>query len=163
VRKMTAGCLILLLLISIAHVTSAKPQSEWSNLKNFIAQQIAIKTKDGVTTFGVLNFVDDSKIELQLADDERVSAQERSFKRTEVKRVWRAKLRFGESNTGKGALIGLGIGLGTGYLTAWVMAKRDSGPPHGFALFPMIGAGVGAIVGESKPKDHKKQKLIYSN
>ena len=161
-RKTTACCLILLFLISVTHVTSAKAQSDWSNLKHFIGQPIAVKSQDGITLFGSLGFVDDSEIAIQLADDERVSAREKRFKRAEVLKVWRAKLRFGETNTGKGALIGLGAGLGAGYLAALVLAQRDSGPPHGFALFPMIGTGVGALIGRSKTKDHKKQKLIYS-
>jgi hypothetical protein len=163
VRKMTACCLIFLLLISIARVTSAKPQSDWSNLKNFIGQAIAINTEDGVTAFGVLGFVDDSQIKVQLADKQQLSAQETPFKRAEVTKVWRAKFRFGEKKTGRGALIGLGVGLGAGYLTAFVLAKRENGGPcHGCALFPIVGAGVGALVGASKSKDHKKQKLIYS-
>jgi small nuclear ribonucleoprotein (snRNP)-like protein len=82
-RKMTACCLVFLLLISIAHVTSAKPQSNWSNLKNFIGQEIAIKTEDGVTAFGVLGFVDDSQMKVQLTDKQQLSAQETHFKRAE--------------------------------------------------------------------------------
>jgi len=162
VRKLTASCLIFLLLIS-AHVTSAKPQSDWSSLKNFIGQPIAIKTADGVTSFGVLVSVDDSEISVYLADELRRSIRETPFKRAEVTKIWRAKFRFGEKKTGRGALIGLGAGLGAGYLTAFVMAQQEnSGPPHGFALFPLVGAGIGAMIGASKFKGHKKQKLIYS-
>ena len=161
-RKTTACCLNLLLLISVTHVTSAKQQGDWSDLKNFIRQPIAVKTQEGITVFGSLSFVDDSEVAIYLADDERVSAREKRFKRAEVTKVWRAKLRFGETNTGKGALIGLGAGLGAGYVAALVLAHKDAGPPHGAALFPMIGAGVGALIGRSRLKDHKKQKLIYS-
>ena len=100
-RKMTACCLICLLLISIAHVTSAKPQSDWSNLKNFIGQAIAIKTGDGVTSFGVLGSVDDSEIKVQLADELQLSIRETPFKRADVTKVWRATFRFGEKKTGR--------------------------------------------------------------
>jgi small nuclear ribonucleoprotein (snRNP)-like protein len=163
VRKLTAYCLISLLLISFAHVTSAKPQSDWSNLKNFIGQPIAIKTADGVTSFGVLVSVDVSEITVHLADEVERSIRETPFKRAEVTKVWRAKFRFGEKKTGRGALIGLGAGLGAGYLAAFVLAQREnSGAPHGFGLFPIVGAGVGAMIGASKYKGHKKQKLIYS-
>ena len=162
-RKVTASFLIFLLLISVAHVTAAKPQSDWSSLKNFIGQAIAIKTTDGVTSFGSLVSVDDSEITVRLVDELQRSMQETPFKRAEVTKIWRAEFRFGEKKTGRGALIGLGAGLGAGYLTAFVMAQREnSGPPHGFALFPIVGAGVGAVIGASKFKGHKKQKLIYS-
>lgn len=158
-RKTTASCLVLLLLLSVAPVTSAKPQNDWSNLKNFIGQPVAIKTRDGFTEFGVLGFVDDSQMKIQLADDVRVSAQEKSFQRGEVAKVWQAKLRFGETRTLRGALIGLGVGLGIGYVTSYALARR--GPPHGFALFPITGATLGAKVGSSRTKNHKKGKLIY--
>lgn len=78
-KKTTACCLILLFLISVTHVTSAKPQTDWPNLKNFIGHPIAVKTQDGVTFFGSLGFVDDSEIAIYLADDERVSAREKRF------------------------------------------------------------------------------------
>ncbi len=162
-RKLTASCLALLLLISVAQVTSAKPQTDWSGLKNFIGQAIAIKTADGITSFGVLIAVDDSEIIVRLADELQRSIRETPFKRAEVTKIWRAKFRFGEKKTGRGALIGLGAGFGAGFLTAFVMAQRgNSDPPHGFALFPIVGAGVGAMIGASKFKGHKKQKLIYS-
>lgn len=162
-RKLTVYCLISMLLISNAHVTSAKPQGDWSSLKNFIGQAIAIKTADGVTSFAVLVSVDDSEIKVHLADELQRSLRETPFRRTEVTKVWRAKFRFGEKKTGRGALIGLSAGLGAGYLTALVSAQRNNGgAPHGFALFPIIGAGVGAMIGASKFKGHKRQKLIYS-
>ena len=53
-RKITSSSLVLLLLFSIAQVTSAKAQGEWTDLKNFDGQPIAIKTEDGVTSFGIL-------------------------------------------------------------------------------------------------------------
>lgn len=159
-RKTTSSSLVLLLLFSIAQVTAAKSQGDWANLKNFVGQPIAIKTNDGSTSFGILSLVDDSLIRVQLADKEQLSAQETSFTRGEVTRIWHAKFRFGETKTKRGALIGLGVGFGVGYVTAY--ALREQGPPHGFALFPMGGAGVGALVGSTRSKDHKKLKLIYS-
>ena len=156
-RKITSSSLVLLLLFSI---TLAKPQGDWANLKNHVGQPIAIKTHDGVTSFGILGFVDDSLIKIQLADTEQLSSQETSFTRGEVSRIWHAKFRFGETNTKRGLLIGLGVGFGVGYAAAY--ATREQGPPHGFALFPLGGAGVGALVGSTRSKDHKKLKLIYS-
>jgi len=157
VRKITSSSLALLLLFSIAQ---AKPQGDWINLKNFVSQPIAIKTEDGSTAFGILGFVDDSLIKVQLAEEDHLTSQEVSFKRGEVARIWHAQFRFGATNTKKGALIGLGVGFGVGYAAAY--ATRDQGPPHGFALFPLAGTGVGALVGSTRSNDHKKLKLIYS-
>ena len=162
-RTIAVWSLIVVLLISTTPATFAKSYSDWPILRTLVDQGIAIRTKDGETLFGVLSFVDDSEIKILLADDRQLDAQETSFKRENVAKVWRATLRFDERNTGKGALIGAGVGLGAGFATVLVMAKRGSSdPPHGFALFPLIGAGVGALFGASKKKDHKKQKLIYS-
>lgn len=162
-RKTIAYFLVFLLLTSIAPAASAKPKGEWSSLKTFIGQPIAIKTADGVTSFGVLVTVDDSEINVNLADELRRSIRETPFKRAEITKIWRAKFRFGETKTVRGALIGLGAGLGAGYVTAAILAQqRDPGAPHGFGLFPITGAVVGALVGASKFKGHKKQKLIYS-
>ena len=161
-RRVTACCLILLLLISVARATSARSQSDWTNLKVFISQPVAIKTKDGETSFGLLVFANESELKLDLANDEGLANQERSFRREEVTKVWRARFRFGETKMGRGALIGAGAGLGAGFVTAAVMASSGSSdPPHGFGLFPLVGAGLGAIIGATKAKGHKKQKLIY--
>jgi hypothetical protein len=35
-------------------------------------------------------------------------------------------------------------------------------PPHGFALFPIGGAVIGALLATRWKKKHKKQALIYS-
>ena len=159
-RKITSSSLVLLLLVSVAQIASAKPQGDWLTLKNFVGQPVAIKAEDGSTSFGILGFVDDAIIKIQLAREDQLTSQEISIKRGEVTKVWHAKFRFGETNTKRGALIGLAVGMGVGYAAAY--ATRDQGPPHGFALFPLGGLSIGALVGSSKPKDHKKLKLIYS-
>jgi small nuclear ribonucleoprotein (snRNP)-like protein len=159
-RKITSSSLVLLLLFSIAQVASGKPQGDWATLKSFVGQPVAIKAEDGSTTFGILSFVDDSLIKIQLAWEDQLTSQEISFKRGEVTKVWHAKFRFGETHIKRGALIGLAVGMGVGYAVAY--ATRKQGPPHGAALFPLGGVSIGALVGSSRSKDHKKQKLIYS-
>jgi hypothetical protein len=60
---------------------------------------------------------------------------------------WLAKLRIDESNVGKGALIGTGVGFGVGFIAAGILASQCEGcPPHGFALFPIGGAVIGALL-----------------
>lgn len=161
-RTLTASCLILVLLLLIVPPASAQTH-DWDSLRNFLGREVAISTRDGDMRFGVLRFVNDSEIKVQFAEDQQFATQETDVRRHEVVKLWRARLRFDERKTTKGALIGLGVGLGAGFVTALVMAGRDnSDPPHGFALFPLTGAGVGAIVGASRRKGHKKQELIYS-
>ena len=72
--------LVFSLQLSIVPSISAKPQNDWSNLKNFTGRAIAIKTNDGATMFGFLIDIDDSQLTIQLADDERMTAQESASK-----------------------------------------------------------------------------------
>ena len=162
-RTIVVWSLIVVLLVSTTPATCAKTQGDWIILRGSIDQGIAIRTKDGDTNFGILSYVDDLEIRMHLADERQLDARETPFRRERIVKVWRATLRFDERNTSKGAMIGAGVGLGAGFATVIVMAKRGSSdPPHGFALFPLIGAGVGALVGASQKKGHKKQNLIYS-
>ena len=157
-RNIIVSVLSLVLFTSNIALVSAKPQGDWSAVKNLPANEgIAIKTKDGVTSFGLFVSSDDSGISIFVADKERVASQERVFQRGEIKKIWRAKLRFDENNMAKGALIG--AGLGGAFLIAWALSKqRDADACVGCALFPLYGAGIGAVIGVFS----KKGKLIYS-
>lgn len=163
-RKFIVSILSLVLFTSNVAVVSAKPQGDWSAVKNLpVKQGIAIKTKDGVTTFGIFVSGDDSGISMLVADKERIVSQETVFQRGEIKKVWRAKLRFDENNMAKGAWIGAGAGLGAAFLTAWAMSKqRDADACAGCGLFILYGAGIGGVIGVFSKKGHKKGKLIYS-
>ena len=161
-RNIIVSVLSLVLFTSNIAVVSAKPQGDWSAVKNLPAKEgIAIKTKDGVTSFGVFVSSDDSGISILVADKERVVSQETVFQRGEIKKVWRAKLRFDENNMAKGAWIG--AGLGAAFLMAWALSKqRDADACVGCGLFPLYGASIGAVIGVFSKKGHKKGKLIYS-
>jgi len=163
-RNIIVSVLSLVLFTSNIALVSAKPQGDWSAVKNLPANEgIAIKTKDGVTSFGLFVSSDDSGISIFVADKERVASQEKVFQRGEIKKIWRAKLRFDENNMAKGALIGAGAGLGGAFLIAWALSKqRDADACVGCALFPLYGAGIGAVIGVFSKKGHKKGKLIYS-
>jgi|RhiMethySRZTD1v2_1073278.scaffolds.fasta_scaffold12535_5 hypothetical protein len=162
-RNIIVSVLSLVLFTSNIALVSAKPQGDWSAVKNLSANEgIAIKTKDGVTSFGLLVSSDDSGISILLADKERVVSQETVFQRGEIKKVWRAKLRFDENNMAKGAWIGAGAGLGAAFLTAWALRKqRDADACVGCGLFPLYGASIGAVIGVFSKKGHKKGNLIY--
>ena len=163
-RKIIVSVLILVLFTSNVALVSAQPQADWSAVKSLPAQEmIAIKTKDGMTSFGTVVSSDDSGIRIYLANAEGIESQETPFQRGEIKKVWRAKLRFGENNMWKGAWIGAGAGLGAGFLTAWTLSKRhEADACIGCGLFPLYGAGIGGVIGRFSKKGHKKGKLIYS-
>ena len=163
-KKIAATFLAFVLLIELAPAVSAKPKGDWSDVKNLAPQEmLAVKTNDGVTSFGVLVAADDSGIRLNLADKEGISSQETSLPRNQIKKVWRAKLRFGERNTAKGTLIGLGAGFGVALISTIILSKTNPGdPPTGAGFFLALGAGIGAGIGHFMKKGHKKGQLVYS-
>lgn len=158
-NKLTATLLSVVLLTSTASSAMAKPTGDWSAVKNSAGQEVAIKTTDGVTSFGILRSADDSGIAVLLADKQGLASQETLFRRDEIEKVWRARLRFGERNTRKGAWIGAAAGLGAAF--AYASLGRHEDAPVGVGLFPAYGAGAGAVIGALSKKGHKKVKLIY--
>lgn len=158
-NKLLATLLSVVLLTSTASPAPAEPAGDWSAVKNSAGQEVAIKTTDGVTSFGILRSADDSVVAVLLAAKEGLAAQETLFRRDEIEKVWRARLRFGERNTRKGAWIGAAAGLGAAF--AYASLGRHEDAPIGVGLFPAYGAGVGAFVGALSRKGHKKGKLIY--
>ena len=162
-KRFTANLLALVLLTHLAPAVSAKPKGNWNAVKELTKTSISVRTKIGGTYYGLVQSVDDNAITLQLAGKEDFMPQEVVFRRTDIEKVWAAKLRFAERNIAKGALIGAGAGLGAAFITALVYAKTNPGdPPVGVGAFPFYGAGIGAIAGMFWKKKHKKQELIYS-
>jgi hypothetical protein len=158
-----ATLLTLVLLTNFFPTVSAKPKGDWNAVKALANTSIAVRTTNGETHFGLLQSADDNAITVQIAGKDDFTSQEIVFRRDEIEKVWRAKLRFGEKNIAKGALIGAGAGLGAALITASVLAKRNSDdPPVGLGAFPLYGAGSGTIVGVFWRKKHKKQELVYS-
>jgi hypothetical protein len=162
-KKLTATLVTLVLLTQIAPIAAAKQKGDWDAVKALVNHSIAFKTKNRDTSFGLLQFVDDAGIKVQIAGKEDFASHEISVRRDEIEKLWRAKLRFGERSVGNGALIGIGAGLGAALVTAVALhAKHSDDPPVGLGLFPLYGAGAGMIVAAFWKKKHKKQELIYS-
>jgi hypothetical protein len=153
----------LVLLTNFVPTVSAKQKGDWNAVKALSNMSIAVRTTNGETHFGLLQSADDTAITVQIAGSEDFTSQEIVFRRDEIEKVWRAKLRFSEKNIAKGALIGAGAGLGAALITASVLAGRNSDdPPVGLGAFPLYGAGGGAIAGVFWKKKYKKQELVYS-
>lgn len=161
---MTALCLILVFVAaSVPPVFGVQNQqsNNWSALNNHLNEEIAVKTKNQKTLFGVLRSLSDNELKLQVVKKEY--SNEVSINRAEIEKIWLAKLRFGR-NTTKGAGIGAGAGAGIGLV--YVIANRKSGDGQvGIAIpaFALYGAGIGAVIGFLSRKKHKKEQLIYQN
>jgi hypothetical protein len=157
--KLTATLLTFLLIINTAPRVAARQKGDWDSVKSLVNKQIAVKTKNGVTHFGLLEAADDNTILIWLAGKDALT-QKISLRRDEVAKVWFARLHIDEANIGKGAWIGAGAGFGAALIAAATVT--DGGPLHGGGYFVMIGAGVGALLGSQWKKKHKKQGLVYS-
>lgn len=164
-KKLITILIALGLLVNIAPTVSAKPKGDWAAVKSIAGSHstsIAVKTNNNVTHYGLLDSIDDSGITVQVAGWDDMSSQRITLKREEVAKVWRAHLRF-EGNVKKATLIGAGTGLGVAFIVAGVLASKDEADaPAGAALFPLIGAGAGAVVGRFWKKKHRKLELVYS-
>jgi hypothetical protein len=162
-KRITANFLTLVLLAQLAPAVLAKPKGNWNSVKELVKTSISVRTKIGGTYYGLVQSVDDDAITLQLAGKEDFTPQEVVFRRDDIEKVWRAKLRFAERNIAKGALIGAGVGLGAALITALLYARNhEADAAIGVGAFPFYGAGIGAIAGIFWKKKHKKQELIYS-
>ena len=162
-KKLISILMTSVLLLQIAPAIPAKSKGDWNAVKALTNSSVAVKTKTGETHYGLMRSADDSSITVQIADHDDFTPQEINFRRVEVTKVWRARLRFGQKNIARGAWIGAGAGLGAGYIAALIHSARDPGDPFvGGGLFILYGAAAGAVAGRFWKKNHKKQELVYS-
>ncbi len=162
-HKLISILMTLVLLVQIVPPVSAKPKGDWNAVKALADHSVAVKTKAGKTHFGRVQTADDSSITIRIAGRDEFTGQEITFTRDEVARVWRARLRFDETNMGKGALVGAGAGLGVAVIHAIILSKQGETTAHaGGGLFALIGAGAGVVLGSFWKKKNKQQELVYS-
>jgi hypothetical protein len=163
VKKFIATLLSLTVLIQITPTVSAKPKGNWNSVIALTNHSIAVETTKGETHYGLLQSADDGTMMVQIAGADDFTTQAVSLRREEVRKVWRAKLRFGEKNIAKGAWVGAGVGTAATVVTLSAVAgKENADRALGVAWLPLLGAGTGAIVGVFWKKKHKKQELVYS-
>ncbi len=164
-KKLICILITLGLLVNIAPTVSAKPKGDWAAVKAIVGSQstsIAVKTNSDKTHYGLLDSIDDSGITIQIAGWDDMTSQRITVRREQVTKVWRVQLRF-EGNVKEAALIGAGMGLGAAFIVAGVLAsKNEADAPAGAVLFPLIGAGAGAVAGVFWKKKHRKLELVYS-
>ncbi len=164
-QKLISILIALGLLVNIGPIASAKPKGDWAAVKAIVGGQstsIAVKTNSDKTHYGLLDSIDDSSITIQVAGWDDMTSQKIRVRREHVTKVWRAQLRF-EGNVKKATLIGAGVGVGAAFIAAGILAsKNEADTPAGAALFPLIGAGAGAVAGMFWKKKHRKLELVYS-
>jgi hypothetical protein len=165
-NKIASFALILALTTISFQTAFAKSSNDWKSVINLVNQEVAAQTNNGQTVFGKLSSANENEIVLQVADKSDYSGQSQTILRNEIKKIWRADLRFGERSTGKGAAIGAGVGAGIGLISLIINAKSDN--PDGQAgvavpVYGILGAGIGAVGGFCSKKGHKKRALIYEN
>jgi hypothetical protein len=157
VKKFIATFLSLTALIQFTPTVSAKPKGNWNSVIALTNHSIAVETTSGETHYGLLQSADDGTMMVQIAGADDFTTQAVSLRREEVRKVWRAKLRFGEKNIAKGAWVGAGVGLTATVVTLSAVSGRENADRAlGAAWLPVLGAGTGAIVGVFWKKKHKK-------
>jgi hypothetical protein len=165
-NKIASFTLIFVLTTISFQAAFAKSSNDWNGIIPLVNQEIAVQTNNGQTVFGRLNSANENEIVLQIADKSGYSGQSQTISRNDIKKIWRAELRFGGRSTGKGAAIGAGIGAGIGLISLISNAKSDN--PDGQAgvavpFYAIIGGGIGAVAGFFGKKGHKKKALVYEN
>ena len=162
-KKLTVFLTIHLIILVSAFSLYGQSKSDWSAVKSLVNQEVAIKTKNGKINYGIIKTVQNEEITLRLAGKKRMSTDEKTFQKSEIKKIWRALLFVNERNTGKGALIGAGVGAAALGIPSLAEGSDDGLAGVGLILGGIGGAAVGGVVGFLTKKKHKKRDLIYKN
>lgn len=163
-KKTTSVFLVCAIALFGVKNVFAKQTGDWNSLANYLNQQIAVKERGKSTVYGILRSVNDDGIEIQIAEKKDISAAATKISRSEIQKIWTAKLRYGGRQIGKGGLIGAGAGaaVGTAVFLGTKSSDDDGLAGAAIPLGAVYGAGIGAVIGIFSKKSHKRQKLIYS-
>jgi len=164
---MTKRFYALFLTISILFVSVAAVPAQtgdgtgnWDTLNSHLSKEVAVKSENKKTVFGILSSVTADGLTIRTAD--KNNASDISLKRENVEKIWLAELNDSSRNTLIGAGIGAAIGAGIGAIA--LSSNRDEGGgAYGAAvpLYALVGTVVGGVGGFFVRKKNKKEKLIY--
>ena len=163
-KQLVALILIFTIFGGAAQTAAAQNKGDWAAVENLIGQEIAVETTGGRKVFGILRAAGDDELRMRIAEKKSIAATETAFARNEIAKVWRAVLRFGGRQTGKGALYGAGAGAAIGTAIFLGSRSRDDDGLAG-AMIPLgmvYGAGAGAVIGFFGRKKHRTKELVYS-
>lgn len=163
---MTGKYISYLLIISLFLIPAStarasverKQTNDWNSLSSRLNEEIALKSKNQKTVFGILIKFHEDEITIQTSG---TTLSQIAFKRAEVEKIWLAELK-GERNIGKGAIFGAGAGAGAGLI--YVVANRKNGDGQLAVSVPVLaifGAAAGAAIGFFSRSRNQKRQLIY--
>lgn len=165
-KKNITGLLVIFLSLSLFAPFAYGQSSDWNAVIALKDKEIAVKTANGKTIFGNLTAVDADSVTVQVAAKKTLTGQSVTFQKSEVKKVWTAKLKLGKglssgASTAIGAGAGAGAGLGIGMILLGATGGSDSGGAIVGGLIA-IGAGAGAALGYFAGRGgHQKVGLVY--
>lgn len=162
VKKILSAILAAAFMMAGAGGAFAKAKGDWEAVKGYNHREIAIQRSDGETLFGRIKEIDDSGLTMLTANQKQYLENEVKIPRNDVKKVWRAKLRYNERRIGTGALIGAGAGAAAGIIEVKNRKEPSGTVVIAIPLYAAIGGGIGAAIGYFSKKKNKKKQLIYS-
>lgn len=120
--------------------------------------ELVVETKGRETVKSYLSRASDTTLDLTRMDSGGVV----SLRREEVRKVYLARRRSKSRAARIGAWVGAGVGLGLAFAAA-AKAGQNSDAAPGVILFPVYGAGAGALVGAATGGKVRKGQLIYES
>lgn len=160
-RKLFSILTISSLLLVSSGLIFGQSKNNWSAVEDLADSEVAVKTKSGMK-YGIIKSVDTDGLVLQLAGKKRMTQNELRISKNDIKKLWRAFLFINERNSGKGALIGAGIGaVAFGVPAVTGEGQKDGLEVLAFPIGAAIGGLAGGAIGYFVGKKHKKKELIY--
>lgn len=162
---MVKNLLSVLAICSLVFISNnfafAQKRGSWTNVQNLVNREIAVKTGNGKSIYGVLKSVEDNGIKIQTAEKSGLSVNETILARSEIEKIWQADLFVNQRRTATGALIGAAVGSAAMGGIAMAQGDDDGLAGAGFVLGALPGALVGGVVGFFARKKHKKGGLVF--
>lgn len=154
------------LLIASIIVLAARPgaaaqgaRGDWQSVRSLAeGTGVIVETKGGRVIKSYLSRASDAAIDLTRMDGGGTVP----VSRDEVRKVYLAKKRSKGRAAKIGAWIGAGVGLGLAFVVA-AKAGENSDAAPGVILFPVYGAGAGALAGAAAGGKVSKGRLVYES
>jgi beta-xylosidase len=151
-------CLLAAAAVLLAQVPAAFAQTisgNWSTVQSVpVNERLIVKQKDGKTIEGKMIEANDSNLTIER------SGKVVTIARDNIQQIDHAK---GKANKGKWALIGTGIGAGTGALIGATKVSPDHDDSEIWVpVGAVFGAGIGAVGGLLFGASRRNRTLIYT-
>ena len=158
--KVLVTCLALAFLVAQPPVALAQDQTApstgtWENVRAAApGERLEVKLKSGKTVKGTFVSASDGGLNLQRGGNDT------SVNRDDVRQVYRVAAKSSSTPALIGAAVGAAVGAGG--TAASAVTDDSEGVGAGAALLPLVGAGIGALVGLAFG-GRQKRVLIYQS